>query len=106
MPKCTFCGKDEKMHKGVHLIKNDGEVSYFCGSKCNANAVKLGRDKRKIRWAEAFHDKRSRQKDGATRSLEHAQELKSNDKSSRQVTREKAKVKAKEVAEKEVKASK
>ncbi len=79
MVKCTFCGKDERIHKGVHLIKNDGEVSYFCSSKCNANAIKLGRDKRKIRWAEAFH-----------------------------VTREKAAVRAKEMAkkEKELKATK
>ena len=31
MPKCVFCSKDEKAHKGLHLIKNDGEISYFCG---------------------------------------------------------------------------
>ena len=55
MPKCVFCSKDEKAHKGLHLIKNDGEISYFCGSKCRRNALNLGRDSRKVRWAEAFH---------------------------------------------------
>jgi ribosomal protein L24E len=78
MPKCTFCGKDEKMHKGVHLIKNDGEVSYFCGSKCNANAVKLGRDKRKIRWAEAFHITRAKSETRAKEVSEKEKELKAS----------------------------
>ena len=72
MVKCTFCGKDENIHKGVHLIKNDGEVNYLCSSKCKANATKLKRDKRKVRWTEAFH-----------------------------ITREKAAVRAKEVTQKE-----
>ena len=71
MVKCVFCGKDESHHKGVHLIKNDGSVNYFCSNKCKKNALKLKRDRRKIRWTEAFH-----------------------------VTREKARARAKEVAEK------
>ena len=60
MPKCIFCGKDESPYKGVHYVKNDGTVNYFCSSKCRNNALKLKRDKRKIRWAEAFHIKRER----------------------------------------------
>jgi large subunit ribosomal protein L24e len=55
MTKCTFCGKEEKPHKGTHLIKNTGTIDYFCSSKCQKNSTKLKRDKRKIRWTEAFH---------------------------------------------------
>jgi len=55
MTKCTFCGREENPHKGTHLITNKGETKYFCSRKCQTNALKLKRDKRKIRWTEAFH---------------------------------------------------
>ncbi|MBU0760400.1 MAG: 50S ribosomal protein L24e [Nanoarchaeota archaeon] len=55
MTKCTFCGKESHPSKGTHVIKNSGTVNYFCSSKCRANSEKLKRDKRKIRWTEAFH---------------------------------------------------
>ncbi len=55
MVKCSFCGKEQDDHKGVFLMKNDGTSSYFCSSKCRKNQLKLKRDKRKIRWTEAFH---------------------------------------------------
>lgn len=54
MVKCVFCGKEEKEFKGIHLFKNDGTISYFCSHKCRMNALKLGRDKRKVRWTEAY----------------------------------------------------
>jgi len=55
MTKCTFCGKEESPHKGTHVITNKGETNYFCTSKCQRNSIKLKRDKRKVRWTEAFH---------------------------------------------------
>lgn len=39
---------------GVHLIKNDGTVDFFCSSKCRKNDLNLGRDKRKMKWTEAY----------------------------------------------------
>ncbi len=60
MPKCVFCGNEKEAFKGTHRITNDGETSYFCGSKCMTNALKLKRDKRKIRWTEAFHETRAK----------------------------------------------
>lgn len=57
MTKCTFCGKEEYAFKGLHLIKNDGSIAYFCSSKCRFNALKLKRDKRKVRWTSAFKHK-------------------------------------------------
>ena len=55
MIKCVFCGKEEHEFKGLHLIKNDGSIDYFCSSKCKKNALKLKRDKRKQKWTEAYH---------------------------------------------------
>lgn len=60
MTKCSFCGKEEYAFKGIHLIKNDGSISYFCSSKCRVNALKLKRDKRRLKWTEAFHLKRNK----------------------------------------------
>ena len=50
MTKCVFCGREELDFKGVHLIKNDGTVDFYCSSKCRKNSLKLHRDKRKIKW--------------------------------------------------------
>ena len=55
MTKCAFCGREQHASMGVHYIKNDGTVNYFCSSKCRKNSLKLKRDKRKLKWAEAFH---------------------------------------------------
>ncbi len=52
MVKCTFCGKEEIQVRGIHLITNEGSILYFCSSKCRKNALKLKRDKRKIKWTE------------------------------------------------------
>jgi len=53
MVKCFFCGSEESIHIGVHFIKNDGSVNYFCSSKCQKN-YDLGRDKRKLKWTEGY----------------------------------------------------
>lgn len=55
MAKCIFCGVEQDDFKGVFLIKNDGNVVYYCSSKCRKNHTKLKRDKRKLKWTEAFH---------------------------------------------------
>lgn len=60
MTKCVFCGKDEAFMKGLNLIKNDGSVNYFCSSKCRKNVMKLGRDKRKLKWTEAYSIKKEK----------------------------------------------
>ncbi len=63
MTKCNFCGREDSPHKGLHLIKNDGTIAFFCSSKCRKNALKLGRDNRKVRWTEAFHITREKARD-------------------------------------------
>ncbi len=53
--KCVFCGKEQEDFRGTYLAKNDGSLLYFSSSKCMKNFLKLKRDKRKVRWTEAFH---------------------------------------------------
>lgn len=55
MVKCVFCGKEDSVSRGLHVIQNDGVVAYYCSTKCRKNALKLRRDKRKLKWTEAFH---------------------------------------------------
>ena len=61
--KCVFCGKDEESFKGTHLVTNEGNVLYYCSSKCRKNSLKLKRDRRKVRWTEAFHETRNKARD-------------------------------------------
>jgi len=60
--KCIFSGKEQEDYKGVYLLKNDGSVNYYSSSKAIKNHLKLKRDKRKVRWAEAFHITREKRK--------------------------------------------
>ena len=60
--KCVFCGKEQEDYKGFYFIKNDGSVNYYSSGKCFKNHVKLRRDKRKVRWTEAFHVTREKRK--------------------------------------------
>ena len=52
--KCAFTGKEEYDFKGIHLLKNDGTVEYYSSGKAFKNARKLKRDKRKLKWTEAY----------------------------------------------------
>jgi large subunit ribosomal protein L24e len=72
MTKCTFCGREENYYKGINLVKNTGVVAYYCSSKCRKNAEKLGRDKRKVRWTEAFHQTRDKSR---AREVENAERI-------------------------------
>ncbi len=54
MTKCVFCGKEESPYKGVHQINNDGSIRFYCSSKCRKNALKLKRDRNKLKWTESY----------------------------------------------------
>lgn len=47
MPKCSYCGNDYDLHKGVTLVKTDGSVKPLCSSKCRKNMLMK---RRKVRW--------------------------------------------------------
>ena len=92
MVKCVFCGKEEHSFMGVHLIKNDGSVNFFCSSKCRKNAVKLKRDKKKFKWTAAFHEQRGKLADHLIRK---AEEKKNDDLKEKETKTEKSAKKAK-----------
>ena len=54
MAKCVFCGTEQESFLGTYLMKNDGTSSYYCSRKCIKNHLVLKRDRRKIKWTEAF----------------------------------------------------
>ncbi len=74
MVKCVFCGRDENSYKGVHLLKNDGSIDYFCSGKCRKNAIRLGRDKRKLKWTEAYLEARAKKAAEVIRVQKKAEE--------------------------------
>ena len=76
MTKCAFCGKEERTFKGTHLIRNTGIVSFFCSGKCRKNSEKLRRDKRKLKWTEAFHIGREKVQEKARIAQEKISEQK------------------------------
>ncbi|MEM7825829.1 MAG: 50S ribosomal protein L24e [Candidatus Aenigmatarchaeota archaeon] len=47
--RCSFCTRNFKINKGKMLVRNSGEILYFCSSKCEKNYL-LGRDSKKLKW--------------------------------------------------------
>ena len=50
MPRCSFCKKNYEFPRGLTLVLNDGNILYFCSSKCRKNQLKLKRDNKKVNW--------------------------------------------------------
>lgn len=51
--KCSFCGKEIEKGKGIMYVKANGQIFYFCSSKCKRNMLKLGRKGKDWKWTEA-----------------------------------------------------
>ncbi|MCW7070809.1 50S ribosomal protein L24e [ANME-1 cluster archaeon ex4572_4] len=49
--KCSFCESQIEPGTGKMFVRRDGTVFYFCSSKCERNMIKLGRKRRKVKWA-------------------------------------------------------
>ena len=47
MPKCSYCGKEYDIPRGLTFVTIDGTVKHLCSSKCRKN-MKMNR--RKVRW--------------------------------------------------------
>ncbi len=47
MPKCSYCGKEYDIHKGLTYILKDGTIHYLCSGKCRKNMLMK---RRKVRW--------------------------------------------------------
>ncbi len=50
MPRCSFCKQVYEFPRGLTLVLNDGNILYFCSSKCRKNQIKLKRDSKKVNW--------------------------------------------------------
>jgi len=49
--KCSFCKRPIKPGTGKMLVKNSGEILYWCSSKCEKNFM-MGRNPKKLKWVE------------------------------------------------------
>ncbi len=49
MPKCSFCKSNYDVPRGMTFVLPNGEILYFCSSKCQKNK-KLGRRGDKKKW--------------------------------------------------------
>ena len=47
MPKCSYCGNDYDIHKGLTLILKNGTIKHLCSGKCRKNMLMK---RRKVRW--------------------------------------------------------
>jgi large subunit ribosomal protein L24e len=50
MPRCSFCKRNYEFPRGLTLVLNDGNILYFCKSKCRKNMLHLKRDSKKVNW--------------------------------------------------------
>ncbi|MGV9206116.1 MAG: 50S ribosomal protein L24e [Promethearchaeia archaeon] len=48
--KCSFCGKDIPIGRGVMFVKNDGTIFNFCSNKCKKAQLVHKKNPRKTRW--------------------------------------------------------
>jgi large subunit ribosomal protein L24e len=49
MPKCSYCGKDYDIPRGLTFVLPNGDLLYFCSSKCR-KGYKMGRRGDKQNW--------------------------------------------------------
>jgi large subunit ribosomal protein L24e len=48
--KCSFCGRDFPIGRGIMFVKTDGTLYWFCSSKCRKSMLILKRDPRRMKW--------------------------------------------------------
>lgn len=51
MVKCTYCGSQIPMGRGITYVEISGKINTLCSSKCKKNRI-LGRDPLKLKWTE------------------------------------------------------
>ncbi len=49
MPKCSFCGKEYEIPRGLTEVQKDGSLKFYCSSKCR-KYTKMGKDNKKLKW--------------------------------------------------------
>lgn len=71
LAKCIYCGREQEDFKGTYLIKNEGIMVYYCSGKCQRNHLKLKRDRRRIKWTEAYRETKEKHLAAEKRHAEH-----------------------------------
>lgn len=46
---CSFCGQQMEPGTGKMYVKKDGQIFFYCSTKCQKNH-KMGRISRRVRW--------------------------------------------------------
>jgi large subunit ribosomal protein L24e len=49
MPACSYCKKNYENPRGLTYVLTNGDIMYFCSSKCKKN-WELGRRADKVNW--------------------------------------------------------
>lgn len=49
MPVCSFCKQNYEFPRGTTVVQKDGNIKYFCTSKCRKNS-EMGRINKKVKW--------------------------------------------------------
>ncbi|MFO8019195.1 MAG: 50S ribosomal protein L24e [Promethearchaeia archaeon] len=52
--KCSFCGKDIPIGRGVMYVKNNGSIFNFCSNKCRKAQLVYKKNPRKTRWTKHY----------------------------------------------------
>ncbi|MHA1883736.1 MAG: 50S ribosomal protein L24e [Promethearchaeota archaeon] len=52
--KCSFCGFDIPIGRGVMFIRRDGTILNFCTKKCKKAQVLYKKKARKTRWTSFY----------------------------------------------------
>jgi large subunit ribosomal protein L24e len=97
MPRCSFCKQVYEFPRGLSFILNDGNILYFCSSKCKKNQLKLKRDSKKVNWVRKFESETSKESSGKIiqQSSEMPKEKKTEAKPAKQAQKAEAKTEAK-----------
>ncbi len=48
--KCSFCGYDIPIGRGIMFIRRDGTILNFCTNKCRKSMLIYKKNPRKTRW--------------------------------------------------------
>lgn len=54
MPICNYCKSEMPKGTGTLYIKKSGKFAYFCSSKCEKNAIILGRKPASKKWSSSL----------------------------------------------------
>jgi large subunit ribosomal protein L24e len=99
MPKCSFCGKEYSIHKGLTYVKTDGNVFYFCSSKCRKN-YNLKRDKKKVKWVKKMHISKKQEIEEIKKAAEEKKENKKEKQEIKEEKKEESETKVEQASEK------